>query len=105
MMMQELKKLFDECKGETDHDNGFSIRDTFYEAYSPWFIRYRNGDKDLDKNLKGMKERGLSEAEAFFILAYTGGSSKWLNRDTRSGEYYSSKCKETFAGAFGYCVE
>jgi hypothetical protein len=92
-----LDNLFRLCEEESDHDKGLSMRKTYHEGYLPWFDSYRSGDKAYEKNLAGMTKNGLTETEAFFILAYTGGSSFWLNRDRRNGDPYSSKCKEEFA--------
>ena len=90
----EFEKLLNECNGE-ENFHGLTIRQS-YEGYLPWFEAYRTGDKSLDDNLKGMIENGLTEEEAFFILAYTGSASSWVNSELRDGHLPSTKCKEVF---------
>jgi len=93
---QQFEKLLNECDGEKDlHET--TIRQSFEEGFSPWFKDYEKGDKSLDDNLKGMTDNGLTEEEAFFVLAYTGSASSWVNSELRNGQTPTGKCKEVFA--------
>ncbi|MBK8807067.1 MAG: hypothetical protein IPO21_10630 [Bacteroidales bacterium] len=72
------------------------IRNTYYNGFLPWFERYRNGDKSLDDRLAGMITNGLTEEETFFILAYTGSYSSWVNSDVRNGLKLECESKIAF---------
>src|SRR5687767_12547815 len=72
-----------------------TIRDV-YDDYRPWFDRYRAGDLTLEKNLLGITMNGLTEEEAFFIIAYSSSCSRWLNGSLWTGEKLTD-CKNAFA--------
>lgn len=91
----EFESLLKLCEEEKDFFR-LTVRDSYEKGFLPWFERYRIGDKSLDDNLKGMIENGLSEEEAFFILAYTGGTSSWVNSELRNSELPKSRCKREF---------
>ncbi len=93
--MTNTEKLLSDCLHE-DRQNGLELKEA-YSEFQKWFVRYRNGDKSLDPNLNGMIEYNLSEDEAFYILAYTGRCSGWINSNLREGLSLDSKCKEKFA--------
>jgi hypothetical protein len=92
---KEFESLLTLCDEEKDFFR-LTVRESFEKGFLPWFESYRNGDKSFDDNLKGMTENGLSEEEAFFILAYTGGSSSWINLELRNSNLPKSKCKGEF---------
>jgi hypothetical protein len=93
--MTDIEKMISDCDNEGIHD--CSDLKEAYIGFKDWFVRYRNGDKSLEANLKGMIDNNLSEDEAFFILAYTGRCSGWINRNLKDGFPLDSDCKIQFA--------
>jgi hypothetical protein len=96
----DFERLFGICEYEVI-DRGSAVSDV-YDDFKSIFDNYRAGVKDnWCGDLTGMTQYGLTEFEAFLILAYTSGASRWLNRETREGDPYGSKCKAYFA----HCLE
>jgi hypothetical protein len=93
--MIDIEKALTNCDNEKNH-HGLILRESYF-GYQDWFKRYREGDKSLDPNLKGMIDNKLTEDEAFFILAYTGSCSSWINSRLRDGTSLDSECKKYFA--------
>lgn len=98
MSFEELLALCDQSPVRVNHPHASTIRDIYQKGYKPWFDSYRRGDRSLDKNLMGMTENGLTEEEAFFILAYSSSCSRWLNGDLWNNGRLSN-CKIAFINA------
>jgi hypothetical protein len=96
MSFEEILKLCDQKPIHEGHPHAETLRDIYLKGYLPWFESYRAGEVSLEKNLAGMRRNGLTEEEAFFILAYSSSCSRWLNSDLRNG-YKLSGCKAAFA--------
>ena len=97
--MQEISKNFElflsKCDNIKNH-KGQILRSTYYKGFLPWFKEYRDDNNSHKENLEGMTQNGLTEEEAFVILAYTGSYSSWLNSNMRNGELSSCDCKNEF---------
>ena len=100
--MIDIGKVLTECNTEKNH-HGQILRDT-YLVYQDWFRRYRDGDKNLDPHLKSMIDNKLTDDEAFFILAYTGSYSSWINSKLRDGASLDSECKNKFASCLDHAL-
>ena len=101
----ELLELCNDDPIRSHPPKGGTLKSTYYDGYLPWFESYRRGDSSLDKNLKGMIENGLSEEEAFFILAYTSSYSGWINTALKDGRKLDTECKKQFANALDNALE
>ena len=101
---EDFESLLKLCDEEKDSFR-LTIRDSFEKGFKLWFERYRMGDKSLDANLSGMLENRLSEEEAFYILVYTGGLSRWVNSELRNSETPKSQCKQTFVARLNQALD
>ena len=101
--MINLEELFSLNDKRKDREN--SLRYLYHHGFTPWFKRFREGDTSLSPNLQGMVENGLTEEEAFLILAYTGSSSGWINSDLREGKILQEPDKVLFAKYLDYVLE
>lgn len=104
MSFEDLLALCDQSPVRRDRPQPETIRYIYEQGYLPWFERYRSGDTTLDKNLAGMRRNGLTEEEAFFILAYSSSCSRWLNSDLRNGTELTG-CKAAFASALDQALK
>lgn len=97
---QEFQTFLENCKGEVNHLQQ-NVKFTYEKGFKPVFDRYRNDIKGMPKHsqieLKGMIEFSIDDEEAFFILAYTGSYSSWLNSNLRNGLPLDTECKKYFA--------
>lgn len=77
------------------------MKNTYEKGYKPLFEKYKNRIEQTNSHsnieLKGIKKFNISEEDAFFVLAYTGSYSSWLNSDLRNGMPLHTKCKKYFA--------
>lgn len=94
-MSLSLEDTFRLCDGERNH-HGLTLARS-YEGFEAWFAAFENGSDKFDLHLTYMRELGIPKEEAFFILAYTGTHSSWINSELRNGEELSSRCKQAFA--------
>lgn len=91
------------CDDEGEVDRGLTIKET-YNAFLPCLEKYRNGVKESRINWTGITKYGLSDEEAFFILAYSSGTSKWINAELRLGKELSTNCKKLFSEQLDYSL-
>ena len=94
-MTEKFKEFLNIC-GDEIPDNSTTIYNLYEEGFKQWFERYKNGDKSLEDNLSGIQKNSLSNDEAFYILAYTGSSSRWLNSDLRNNVVVRNVCKQLY---------
>jgi|GEM_PF-5013371 len=100
---ERIIKLIEECKDVEDfHEN--SIEKSL-SSFDEWFEDFRNGGTDYQPNLQGMITNNLTEEEAYFILAYTGGASSWINSELRLGEIANSPCKQSYINLLDKSLE
>lgn len=100
--MYTFNKYLEDCKDDVD-DHNQNLKRTFEEGWLPLFEQYRTTKtlqlKSTINNivLSGLIEYNLTNEEAFFILAYTGSYSSWINQPLRAGQLLKSICKTRFA--------
>jgi hypothetical protein len=92
----DFKKLMKLCDGvPASYLSKSTLSQLYSKSFAPWFEAYKLGDQEILDNLKGMKENGLSEEEAFLVLIYTASSSSWINEEMREGISVDCDCKSS----------
>lgn len=86
-------EIFLEKYAEIKNFKGQNLKDVYYKGFNLWFESYQKGEKDYIENLSGMTANGLTKEEAFYILAYTGSFSSWINSDLRNSHLPECECK------------
>jgi hypothetical protein len=79
------------CNEERKMDRGFTFQET-YDAYLPLI----NGQAANEyQSIAGSIGLNLEADDLFYILSYTGGTSRWINTAIKRAE--KSQCKENYA--------
>lgn len=98
--ISEFEAFLENCKDEQNHHQQ-NVKNTYEKGFKPLFDRYRKGitetSKHISVELRGLTEFSIDDEEAFFILAYTGSYSSWLNDNLRNGLPLNTNCKKYFA--------
>lgn len=91
----DLHQFILEC-GNVEDKHGVALERLYNEAFKSWLNDFSN-DTPENPRVVASKKMGLTADDAFFIWAYTGSCSSWLNSDKRNCNEYSSDCKRYFA--------
>ena len=89
-----IKALLSKCDVQVDQ-NGLSVEESI-SSFDDWFEDFSEGGEEFKPNLNGMVENNLTEEEAYFVLAYTGSASSWINSELRSGKTPLCICKQSY---------
>lgn len=89
-MNKDFNNILNECNDDRNHF-GISLKETFDRRQK------RRKEAFNNQNLQDISDYGLSEEEAFYIFAYTGSHSSWINEKLRIGIELDTVCKMEFA--------
>jgi len=90
-----LNEFILQC-GEVRDSHRISMETLLNRAFKSWIDDFAKDDSEESRVL-ALKELGLSAEDGFYIWAYTGSTSRWLNSDKRNCNEYSCNCKLNFA--------
>jgi hypothetical protein len=90
-----LNEFILQC-GEVQDKHHISMETLRNRAFKSWIDDFAKKVSE-EPRVQALKELGLSVDDGFYIWAYTGSTSSWLNSDKRNCNEYSCNCKLNFA--------
>ena len=90
-----MNQLLQHCDGTRDH-KGQYINEMLHRYLQKREEAFGKDSPDL-ADVAWLKAHGMELIDGFYVMAYTGSSSSWLNAEKRNGQDYKSVCKAAFA--------
>jgi hypothetical protein len=90
-----MNQLLQHCDGSKDH-KGQYISEMLHRYLKKREEEYRKDSPELP-DVAWLKAHDMELTDGFYVMAYTGSSSSWLNAEKRNGQDYKCACKAIFA--------